>query len=378
MKISILSSNLSGNCLGRAHVLAELLERYFEVEVLGPKLSGDVWNPISNKRNYKILSIKEDIPKFFWDINGSINKIKGDVVISVKPKGTSFGVAIAKKIKDNTPIILDIDDWEASKMYGTGIFGMNFIKNIPSMYYINSPTWSFILEQHEYFLDGKTVSNRFLQSKFGGSIVPHARDTEKFGPELFDQSSTRAELGLPEGTTIVMFSGTPRPHKGVDDLIRAMNSLEASEIVAIIVGMHDSRYVNELKRLAGERVTFYGQQPFDDIPKWVAAADIIVIPQKRTLANRGQIPAKVFDAMAMAKPVIATPMSDLPEVLDGCGIIVDPDSPRAIANAIEDLHVNPEKGKALGRAARRRCVERYSYKALAPKMKDIALSAVNR
>jgi glycosyltransferase involved in cell wall biosynthesis len=132
-----------------------------------------------------------------------------------------------------------------------------------------------------------------------------------------------------------------------------------------------------LRCLAGDQVTFYGQQPFEDIPKWVAAADLIVVPQKQTLANRGQIPAKVFDAMAMAKPVIATSISDLPEVLNGCGIIVDSESPTAIANAIEDLHFNPEKARVLGRAARRRCVEKYSYKALATKIKNIVLSVVN-
>jgi hypothetical protein len=56
-------------------------------------------------------------------------------------------------------------------------------------------------------------------------------------------------------------------------------------------------------------------QPFDEIPKWVAAADVIAIPQKDSPATWGQLPSKVFDAMAMAKPIVATDVNDLSMVL---------------------------------------------------------------
>lgn len=377
MKVSIISHNLSENPLGRAHVLADLLNHYFEVEVLGPKLSGDIWKPVSEKREYKILPIEESLPKFFGGLNKSIKEIGGDVVIAVKPKGTSFGLAIANKIINGTPVILDTDDWETSNLYESENWLLEFLKSVPEVYYVNSINWSFLSELGSVFADEKLVSNSFLQDRLGGSIIPHARNTEKFSPDLFKQGKIRSELELPKEKTIVMFSGTPRPHKGVDDLIRAVNSLESSEVVAVIVGVHNSVYVNELKRIAGKRVKFYGKQPFEDIPKWIAAADIIVVPQKQTMANRGQIPAKVFDAMAMAKPTIATEMCDLPHVLDGCGIIVDPESPRAIADAIKSLHVNSEKCKALGAAARKRCVRHFSYKAVAPKLREVIIRSVD-
>jgi len=44
-----------------------------------------------------------------------------------------------------------------------------------------------------------------------------------------------------------------------------------------------------------------------------------------------------FDAMAMANPIVATEVSDLPQILDGCGIVLEPDSPEALAEAIETL-----------------------------------------
>ena len=47
------------------------------------------------------------------------------------------------------------------------------------------------------------------------------------------------------------------------------------------------------------------------------------------------MPAKVFDAMAMAKPIIATNVSDLPEFLDGCGWTVAPEKPKQLADTIQ-------------------------------------------
>jgi len=44
-----------------------------------------------------------------------------------------------------------------------------------------------------------------------------------------------------------------------------------------------------------------------------------------------------FDAMAMANPIVVTEVSDLPQILDGCGIVLEPDSPEALAEAIETL-----------------------------------------
>ena len=72
--------------------------------------------------------------------------------------------------------------------------------------------------------DAVMVSNTFLQDRFGGEITPHVRDTEAFDPDRFDGRAARVEHGIPTDSTVVMFSGTPRPHKGVEELLKAVSA----------------------------------------------------------------------------------------------------------------------------------------------------------
>ena len=68
--------------------------------------------------------------------------------------------------------------------------------------------------------------------------------------------------------------------------------------------------------------------------------------------------------MAMAKPIIATNVSDLPEILNGCGWIVEPSQPEELAQAIQYALDNPDEAANNGIMARERCKEKYSYDAM--------------
>ena len=68
--------------------------------------------------------------------------------------------------------------------------------------------------------------------------------------------------------------------------------------------------------------------------------------------------------MAMAKPIIATNVSDLPEILNGCGWIVEPGQPKELAQAIQYVLDNPDEAANNGLLARARCKEKYSYDAM--------------
>jgi glycosyltransferase involved in cell wall biosynthesis len=157
----------------------------------------------------------------------------------------------------------------------------------------------------------------------------------------------------------------------VEDLAKAVADISRDDLSLLVVGADESAYTDSVRTIGGESAIIRGRQPFDEIPKWIAAADIVAIPQRETPQTRGQIPAKVFDAMAMAKPVVATDVNDLPDVLDNCGRIVAPDSSNELREAILDLVEHPSLRSDLGRAARQRCIDKYSYDALAPVLADV-------
>jgi len=65
--------------------------------------------------------------------------------------------------------------------------------------------------------------------------------------------------------------------------------------------------------------------------------------------------------MSMAKPIIASAVSDLPIILNGCGIIIPPRDIAALAKQITYLIENPQIAEMLGQRARAKCIKKYSY-----------------
>jgi len=90
---------------------------------------------------------------------------------------------------------------------------------------------------------------------------------------------------------------------------------------------------------------------------------VVVVPQRATSDTVGQMPAKIFDALALARPVVSTRVSMIPEVLDGCGLVVPPGDPPALAAAIGRLLDDPALARELGARGRVRCEALYSFAA---------------
>ena len=76
------------------------------------------------------------------------------------------------------------------------------------------------------------------------------------------------------------------------------------------------------------------------------------------------MPAKLFDAMALGVPAISTAVSDIPEVLEGAGWVVPPNSPDALREAIRQRFRDPGEAARRAGVARQRCVERFSWDAM--------------
>src|SRR5262249_23644480 len=153
--------------------------------------------------------------------------------------------------------------------------------------------------------------------------------------------------------------GTPRGHKGVDDLVEAVRALGDGVLLAL-VGADPSREGTRRWRQASF-VKLVGEIPFDDVPRWLAAAAGVAVPPRARPRPVGQVPAKLFDAMALARPIVSTSVSMIPEILAGCGVVVPPGDVTALSGGIRQLLTDRPAAEALGRAARVRCQERYSF-----------------
>lgn len=362
MKVTVLCHNLSNNALGRAGLLASVLAPRHAVKIVGPVCSGEIWQPMQNS--------KLEIVRFPWKRFPEFRKIEhriraaidGDVMIACKLRTASFGIAVKHRRLSGTPLLTDIDDWE---------LGLQLIKSrmqrLPRWFKLTSPDslpYVWWWERQTEHTDAITVSNRFLQNRFGGELLRHGRDTRTLDPEAHSGTSVREALGLRD-KKVVMFLGTPRAHKGLDTLKAAFRKLNRPDSHLLIVGAN----VNAPQ--TDGRMTLHPEIAFEALPTFLSAADIMVIPQGRNKASLGQLPVKLLDAMAMAKPTISTNVSDIPEVLGGAGYIVEPDDSDALAGALEHVLNHPEEARAKGVAARTRCRELYDTSVLAEQLNAI-------
>jgi len=375
MKISILTPDLSNNCFGRAYLLAKILQKNYEVEIIGPIFRKKIWEPLSdiNDVTYKSIKIGR-IPKSYWQVSTILKNISGDIVYASKPLFSSFGIGLIEKLLNKKTLILDVDDWQMgfrNEQY-KNFAPANRIKYlIYSMFqfYETTSYWNNLIgEMLALRADEITVSNTFLKEKFGGTIVWHCRNTDVFDPQLFNRDSFRSIYAIPKNKKVVMFLGTPNVHKGLDDLIEAVKLTNNLNIVLSIVGIGNDPYSKKLEKLGkaklGNRFLPFRLQPFEKVPEFLTIADVVVIPQRENFATIGQVPAKVFDAMAMAKPVIATNVSDLPIILKDCGWIVEPENIGQLAESIQHVINSPEEAEDTGSRARQKCIENYSWNAM--------------
>ena len=160
-----------------------------------------------------------------------------------------------------------------------------------------------------------------------------------------------------------MFLGTPRAYKGIEDLADAVGRLGRPDVILALVGTEPASATGRAlsARLPGVRLV--GRVPIAQVPAYLEAADVVVVPQRESSDTRGQVPAKIFDAMALGRPIVSTRVSMIPEILEGCGALVAPGDVTALASAIGRLLDRPDEARALGEAARRRAVDRYSFEA---------------
>jgi glycosyltransferase involved in cell wall biosynthesis len=132
----------------------------------------------------------------------------------------------------------------------------------------------------------------------------------------------------------------------------------------LVGGARREEYMEELRALGGERLIHVGFQPHERMPEFLAVADAVALPSRRSRHAEAQVPGKVFEAMAMAKPVIATRTSDLPEILEGCGWLVEPNNVDDLTERLSYLCENLDEARGLGERARQRCIEDYSVDAV--------------
>lgn len=193
-------------------------------------------------------------------------------------------------------------------------------------------------------------------------------DTEKFSPDP-DPNAARGDT--------VLFVGRLLPHKGINDLVDAVEPTMPTELVGSVA---DAAYVQELERRAsGKQVRFrFGCDDTALVEAYRRAACVVLPSVYRDLYGREtRVPEllgqTLLEGMACGAPCIATRVASLPEVVEHgvTGLIVPPNDPAALGAAVRWMLAHPAERRAMGERGRQRVMERFTWPAAVRKCLEV-------
>jgi glycosyltransferase involved in cell wall biosynthesis len=204
-------------------------------------------------------------------------------------------------------------------------------------------------------------------------VIPNGIDIKRFNPKG-NFADIRKEFSIKQGAIVVGFVGRIVPAKGLQYLIDSIPYVkeEFKNIKLLIIG--EGSIVARLHQQAKEKkvydsIIFAGKRR--DIPDILSCIDIFVMP---SIAEG--LPNALLEAMAMGKPIVATEVGGIPEVIKNGvnGLLVPPRNPGALATAMEGLIGNDRLTAQMGHAARDLVLDKFSMVTIAQKWQTLYLS----
>ena len=257
------------------------------------------------------------------------------------------------------PVHYDWDDWE----YG--------IYNYNPMNRIVGATINAFEKALPRLVDSVSVASRPLADMALALGVPEQRifeahvggDLERFGPDI-DGSIVRERHHI-DGP-IVLYLGQLHGAQYLELFLKAaaLTNEQHPEATFMVVGGGDR--FGELFNLAeslqiGHKVVFTGAIDHEEIPQYIAAADVAVACFEDTAQTRCKSPLKVVEYLASGKAIVASRMGEVPRMIEDAGILVEPGNAVQLAEGIGTLLESPSLREELGIKARHRAEIEYNW-----------------
>jgi hypothetical protein len=224
------------------------------------------------------------------------------------------------------------------------------------------------LKRLEYFLYRKaalivSVTNSFKSVLSSNGIPPEKIAVVRNGADLVrfapgpkpDELVKRHAL---QGKFVAAYIGTVGMAHGLETILEAASKLAANTAVAFVVvgdGAERSSLEAQAQRRGLSNVAFVGRVDKDDVRLYWRLADAALVLLRDRPVFRHVVPSKMFEAMATARPIVLGVLGESAELLmeAGAGVVIQPESADALAEAITRLAANPQEAAAMGASGRR-------------------------
>lgn len=206
-------------------------------------------------------------------------------------------------------------------------------------------------------------------------VIYNGADAQVFYPR--DLQACRNHLGLPAHRAIAAFAGNILRAKGLFDLISAFALIppEHRMLLALAGSGPDELALRAAAQKAGVEVRFFGVLRPEDVARLFAAADVATLPSH----NEG-LPNVVCEAMACGRPVIASRVGGIPEIVqdNGTGLLVPAGDVHALANAFARLAQDRVLRSRMGESAREAAERQLTTSVSARRYESVYVRALER
>lgn len=202
------------------------------------------------------------------------------------------------------------------------------------------------------------------------------------GVDLDMGPAAAVKVPVPNDAFVAMYVGAHGTYSSLGTVLEAADRLRArTDIRFVLVGGGDQKpaLVAQAATLELPNVTFVEPVAKQDVPGWLARADVALLPYQDIPLFAGALPNKVFDYLGAARPIIAAaPTGELSKLVEAaaCGIAIRPEDPGQMAAAITRLADDRDLARQLGQAGRSYVVQNYNREELAHRFVSVVESLV--
>jgi glycosyltransferase involved in cell wall biosynthesis len=301
-----------------------------------------------------------------WDLWNAASRIawirsrEFDLVHAFESRPVAIFPALYCRRRHQARLVLDWCDW-----FGRG--GSVEERPNPLVRAVLRPVETFFEDRFRARADGTTVINGLLRRRaiaLGADPetilhLPNGSNIDELHP--MPMAEARAALGLPQDAKVIGYIGALF-RQDAALMARAFDRIHEVEPSARLMLVGYCNVAVEKLVSQPEAVWRTGRVRYDEIARYLSACDVCWLPLKDSGANRGRYPLKINDYMAVGRPVVATAVGDVAELVrrGGFGVLVA-DEPDDLASQVLTLLRDPERRDGMGRRAREMAETEFTW-----------------
>jgi glycosyltransferase involved in cell wall biosynthesis len=302
---------------------------------------------------------------------------KPDVVIGTSPTFFAAMAAVSLSARHACPFIMEVRDLWPAVFVDLGIVKnrclIRLLERWEMALYRRATKIVTVTESFRANLIRRGVPEHKVRAVFNGADVDFWRPIEP-PPDLRDRLNLRNQF-------VALYLGAYGISQALTSVLESARMLQGErEIQFLFVGdgAEKGLLMDCAKTLQLKNVRFLEPARKDMVRDLYALSDVCLVPLRNIPLFDTFIPSKMFEIMAMARPIVASVSGEAADILrkSGGAVVTRPEDSKAIADAIRTLCQNRDLGRGMGEQARKCVVEHYSRRSLAAEYARVLQDAV--